>query len=147
MDHQGGGGYRGRGGGGGRGYGGGGGGGYHKRPREARFLSAFRHALLCALISPLHRAQEAPERSPLLRVREFVMRNEGTEDHLRQCTALLTAEIDAGRAGMVRSLPSPRRPSTASGRSGNALSLRARAERGRIGVRYSGRAAVAGGSA
>jgi hypothetical protein len=44
------------------------------------------------------------ERSPLLRVREFVMRNEGTEDHLRQCTALLVAEIDAGRAGMVRPL-------------------------------------------
>jgi hypothetical protein len=63
------------------------------------------------------------------------MRNEGTEDHLRQCTALLTAEIDAGRAGMVRSLHSPRRPSTASGQSGNALSLRARAERGRIAVR------------
>ena len=42
------------------------------------------------------------ERSPLLRVREFVMRNEGTEDHLKQCTAMLVSEIDAGRAGLVR---------------------------------------------
>ena len=75
------------------------------------------------------------------------MRNEGTEDHLRQCAALLTAEIDAGRAGMVRSLPCPRRPSTASARSGSAPPLRARALRGRIAVRYSGRAAVAGGTA
>ena len=47
------------------------------------------------------------ERSPLLRVREFVMRNEGTEDHLKQCTALLVSEIDAGRAGLVRSTHAP----------------------------------------
>ena len=51
--------------------------------------------------------QETMERSPLLRVREFVMRNEGTEDHLKQCTALLVSEIDAGRAGLVRSNHAP----------------------------------------
>jgi hypothetical protein len=48
------------------------------------------------------RATQQDARSPLLRVREFVMRNDGSPDQLRGCAGMLVAEIDAGRAGMVR---------------------------------------------
>jgi hypothetical protein len=37
-------------------------------------------------------------------VREFVMRNDGTREHLQGCAGMLVGEIDAGRGAMVRSL-------------------------------------------